>query len=135
MNGGSSDYYNLPFGCESLQDVIEGKDMNWSQANIFKAAYRWDEKPNLIYNLEKIVWFGNDKLQRVLPPTETIEVTLDGSTILELSIAAHARQMSLNDFIVQIAVEYANFKFGELGKSIEEKDSPIHKPENMSEMP
>jgi hypothetical protein len=32
-------------------------------------------------------------------------------------------------------VEYANFKFGELGKSIEEKDSPIHKPENMSEMP
>ena len=65
MTGGSSDYYDLPFRSESLQDVIEGKDMNWSQANIFKAAYRWDEKPNLEYNLEKIIWFATDKLRRL----------------------------------------------------------------------
>ena len=63
--GGSSDYYDLPPNCKTLQDVIEGKNMNWSQANIFKAAYRWDIKPDLRYNLEKILWFGKDKLERV----------------------------------------------------------------------
>ena len=63
--GGSSPYYDLPLNCKTLQDVIEGKNMNWSQANIFKAAYRWDIKPALKYNLEKILWFGKDKLKRL----------------------------------------------------------------------
>jgi len=65
FNGGSSEYYDLPPNCKTLQDVIEGKNMNWSQANIFKAAYRWDIKPDLRYNLEKIKWFNEDKIKRL----------------------------------------------------------------------
>jgi hypothetical protein len=61
-DGGSSDYYDLPPGCTRLQDVIRNKDMAWNQANIFKAAYRWSDKPDLLYNLRKIKWFVEDEI-------------------------------------------------------------------------
>lgn len=61
-DGGSSDYYDLPPNCDRLHDVIRNKDMAWSQANIFKAAYRWSEKPDLLYNLRKIKWFVEDEI-------------------------------------------------------------------------
>ena len=64
-NGGSSSYYELPRDCDTLQDVIFGQDMQWNQANIFKAAYRWDKKPDLEYNLNKIIWFAEDALRRL----------------------------------------------------------------------
>jgi hypothetical protein len=64
-NGGSSSYYELPKDCDTLQDVIYGQDMQWNQANIFKAAYRWDKKPDLEYNLNKIIWFAEDALRRL----------------------------------------------------------------------
>jgi hypothetical protein len=59
--GGSSSYYDLPRGATRLHDVIRGKNMEWTQANIFKAAYRWREKPDLQYNIEKILWFAEDE--------------------------------------------------------------------------
>ena len=64
-NGGSSDYYELPLDCSMLQDVIWKKQMGFTQGNIFKAAYRWDTKPDLTYNLEKIKWFAEDALRRI----------------------------------------------------------------------
>ena len=64
FTGGSSDYYDLPPNCKTLQDVIEGKGMSYTQGNILKAAYRWDVK-GLAYNLEKIRWFASDKLRRL----------------------------------------------------------------------
>jgi len=60
-DGGSSDYYDLPEGATRIQDVI--RDMTWNQANIFKAAYRWDLKPDLMYNLRKILWFVEDEIE------------------------------------------------------------------------
>jgi len=60
-DGGSSDYYDLPEGATRIQDVI--RDMTWNQANIFKAAYRWDLKPDLMYNLRKIQWFVEDEIE------------------------------------------------------------------------
>ena len=39
--------------------------MTWNQANIFKAAYRWEKKPNLLYNLEKIRFFVDDEIKRI----------------------------------------------------------------------
>ena len=70
-SGGSSAYYDLPQGAKKLQDVIVEKGMCYSRGNIFKAAYRWDEKgisddpiENKIYNLEKIIWFAQDLLDR-----------------------------------------------------------------------
>ena len=64
-DGGSSEYYDLPPDCKTLQDVIWQKDMNWNQANIFKAAYRWDIKPDAAYNLRKIIYFAEDALRRL----------------------------------------------------------------------
>ena len=59
--GGSSAYYDLPPGCARLHDIIVLKKMTWSQANIFKSSYRWDVKPHLQYNVEKILWFAEEE--------------------------------------------------------------------------
>jgi hypothetical protein len=63
--GGSSSYYELPSDCQTLQDIIVKKGMDFTRGNIFKAVYRWDSKPSLQYNLEKIVWFAQDALNRI----------------------------------------------------------------------
>ena len=63
-NGGDSSYYELPSDCQSLQDIIVKQDMDFTQGNIFKACYRWDKKPDLEYNLNKIIWFAQDALER-----------------------------------------------------------------------
>ena len=39
--------------------------MSFSQGNIFKAAYRWGKKPDLAYNLNKIIWFAEYELKRL----------------------------------------------------------------------
>ena len=74
-NGGSSSYYDLPRHPitgefpKTLQEVIKwwdsGNGMSWNQANIFKAAYRWDKKPDLEYNCNKIGWFNDDTLSDI----------------------------------------------------------------------
>jgi len=64
-NGGSSSYYELPHDCQTLQDIIVKQEMDFTQGNIFKAAYRWDKKPDLSYNLRKIIWFAEDALRRM----------------------------------------------------------------------
>lgn len=64
-NGGSSSYYELPPDCDTLQDIIVKQEMSFTQGNIFKAAYRWDKKPDLEYNLNKIIWFAQDALDRL----------------------------------------------------------------------
>ena len=63
--GWSSDYYELPEGAEELQDLIEHKDMNFSVGNIFKAAYRMNDKGGAAYNLRKIIWFSQRELRRI----------------------------------------------------------------------
>ena len=68
-DGGSSSYYELPRDCRQLQDVIWKEEMTWNQANIFKAAYRWGHKPDLEYNLRKIIWFAQDELDRLYART------------------------------------------------------------------
>ena len=72
MTGGSSAYYDLPKGCKTLQDIIVAKEMSYTRGNIFKAVYRWEEKgvnsdnvDNKRYNLEKIIWFAQDALDRL----------------------------------------------------------------------
>jgi len=64
-NGGDSSYYEFPKDCDRVQDLIIKKDMTWNQANIFKAVYRWGHKPDLEYNLRKILWFAQDELDRL----------------------------------------------------------------------
>lgn len=63
-SGGSTAYYNIPANAKDLQDLIELKKMNFSRANIFKAAYRLGEKDNTSdrYDLNKIIWFAQRML-------------------------------------------------------------------------
>ena len=73
-DGGSSSYYDLPRGPngelpKTLHVIIlwwdDGRGMGWSQSNIFKASFRWHIKPDLMYNLKKILWYGNDTSNRL----------------------------------------------------------------------
>ena len=63
--GGDSSYYEFPPNCARVQDLIIKKGMCWNQANILKSVYRWDHKPDLEYNLRKIIWFATDELDRL----------------------------------------------------------------------
>lgn len=66
-NGGSTDYYKLPTNAKDLQDLIELKEMNFAQGNIFKAIYRANENHHSTYerDLNKIIWFANRELERL----------------------------------------------------------------------
>jgi hypothetical protein len=63
--GDDASYYELPKDCHRLHDVIVNNDMTWNQGNIFKSAYRWDKKPDLEYNLRKIIFYAQDELDRI----------------------------------------------------------------------
>lgn len=62
--GLGNNYYKFPDEAKEIQDLIEHKNMPFSIANIFKACYRFGEKPNVTkkYDLEKIIWFANREL-------------------------------------------------------------------------
>jgi hypothetical protein len=64
-SGADGGYYVLPKKCKQLQDIIYHKQMGFERGNIFKAAYRWDVKPDLPYNLEKIIWFASYVLTKL----------------------------------------------------------------------
>jgi len=63
-NGGSTSYYDVPEGAETLDDLIEFKNMSFGRGNIFKATYRLGEKGNTteIYDLNKIIYYANRRL-------------------------------------------------------------------------
>ena len=50
--------------------MIEAYDMDFTRGNILKAVIRWEKKPDLKYNLEKIIWFAKDKLRRLSDETD-----------------------------------------------------------------
>lgn len=63
-DGGSTSYYQFPYGFTDLQDLIEHKNMSFGRANIFKAAYRLGDKDDVSeeYDLRKIIWFAQRRL-------------------------------------------------------------------------
>lgn len=58
--GGSTDYYKLPKDAHEIQDLIEHKDMNFAEGNIFKAIWRLGKKKGAdqSYDLKKIIWYA-----------------------------------------------------------------------------
>jgi len=66
-DGGPSKYYDFPEGCETLNDLIEYKDMSFAQGNIFKAAYRLGNKEgiSLEYDLKKIKYYADRMLAQI----------------------------------------------------------------------
>jgi len=63
--GASSSYYEIPPNCNQLLDIIVAKDMGFIQGELFKAVYRWNAKPDLEYNLRKIIFFATYLLRRL----------------------------------------------------------------------
>lgn len=59
-DGGSTDYYNIPEGSTTLNDIIEANHMSFARGNIFKAIYRLDKKQgvDVEYDLNKIIYFA-----------------------------------------------------------------------------
>ena len=47
-----------------VQDIFEGRDMGWSDANIFKAIYRMGTKNPNMYELNKARWFAQRQYNR-----------------------------------------------------------------------
>ena len=66
-NGGSTDYYAVPPSATTLQDLIEFKNMNFAQGNIFKAIYRLNDThhSDTIRDLNKVIWFAQREIQRL----------------------------------------------------------------------
>ena len=55
VTGNDNPFYDLPYPVSSLRELVRAKDphMSYCRYNIFKVAFRWEDKPNLRYNLEK----------------------------------------------------------------------------------
>jgi len=66
-NGGTTDYYSIPEEATMIQDLIEHKDMNFSQGNIFKAIYRLGNcsHSDAVRDLNKIIWFAQREIIRI----------------------------------------------------------------------
>lgn len=64
-SGADASYYEIPPNCTRLYDIIVAKNMQWDQGNIVKAAYRWNAKPDLEYNLLKIKFHVDNALRRL----------------------------------------------------------------------
>lgn len=59
-DGGSTEYYDIPEGATTLNDIIEANHMSFARGNIFKAIYRLDKKQgvDVEYDLNKIIYFA-----------------------------------------------------------------------------
>lgn len=66
-DGGPSEYYDFPEGCNTLNDLIEYKNMSFAQGNIFKAAYRLGNKHGITleYDLNKIKYYADRMLKQL----------------------------------------------------------------------
>lgn len=67
--GGNTTYYDIEPTWKTAQDIIEARDMNFSQGNIFKSAFCFGvgrhEGTDYERELNKIVWFANRELKRI----------------------------------------------------------------------
>lgn len=65
--GSNPDQYSLPTGAKEIQDLIEYREMNFAQGNMFKAVYRqgYCEHSDAARDLRKIIWFAKRELKRI----------------------------------------------------------------------
>lgn len=68
-NGGTTDYYQIQSNWKQAQDIIEARNMNFSQGNILKAAFCFNSPrhsgTNYERELNKIIWFAQRELERI----------------------------------------------------------------------
>jgi hypothetical protein len=82
IEGWESDYYKLPPGASELEDLIEYRNMNFNEGNIFKAIWRKGRKAgvNPEYDLYKIIHFAMRELKRLGKPLPPMHPALHGTT-------------------------------------------------------
>ena len=68
-NGGSTDYYKLKTEWKECADIIEARDMNYNQGNIFKSAFCFNigrhNGTDYERELNKIIYFAERELERI----------------------------------------------------------------------
>ena len=68
-NGGKTDYYDLPKDAKCCQDIIEWRNMNFQQGNIFKVAFTFNQgrhdATTYERELNKIIYFAQRELERL----------------------------------------------------------------------
>lgn len=68
-NGGSTSYYKFEEDWKECADVIEDREMNYNQGNIFKSAFCFNigrhNATDYTRELNKIVYFANRELKRI----------------------------------------------------------------------
>lgn len=68
-NGGSTDYYKFKENWIECADVIEDREMNYNQGNIFKSAFCFNigrhNATDYKRELNKIIYFANRELERI----------------------------------------------------------------------
>ena len=68
-NGGETDYYKIEPEWNTHQDVIEAREMNYAQGNIYKVACTFNtgrhKATNYERELNKIIWFAKRELERI----------------------------------------------------------------------
>lgn len=77
--GGSSNYYDLPKNAKTLQDLIEYKNMNAQQKDIFKACWRMGSKEGTKeeYDVRKQVYYSLRELGRLLGTKNYMKLAKD----------------------------------------------------------
>ena len=72
-NGGKTDYYDLPSDAKCCQDIIEWREMNFQQGNIFKVAFTFNcgrhNGTDYQRDLNKIIYFAQRELERIKDET------------------------------------------------------------------
>jgi len=68
-NGGPTSYYDFEPGWTEAGDIIEGRNMNFNQGNMFKVAFCFNigrhSATNYERELNKIIYFANRELKRI----------------------------------------------------------------------
>ena len=85
-NGGATDYYALPRDANTLQDLIEHRNMNGSVKDIFKACYRLGIKTeDELRDLNKMAYYSLREIGRISGRKDyiTIAKELMGSQAIE----------------------------------------------------
>lgn len=65
-----SSYYDLPKGSKDIVDLMNYKGMNHSVGEAFCALYRMYQKDTPRRNIEKVIYYANRELDRIIKEEE-----------------------------------------------------------------
>lgn len=98
-NGGTTDYYQIDPKWKQAQDIIEARDMNFSQGNILKSAFCFNTKrhsgTSYVRELNKIIWFCQRELERLSKSNTVVENTQNSTAVENCESLKNTQNTSL----------------------------------------